>query len=122
MALDTCVRKLRAVIWLVEALGCPTQPTISVNVDCDSAITMAENFIPSSRSSHIHMRFFYVRQLHDECIIKLVHVNTKEQLADIMVTYKDKRNFEYLMCKSRGYDARLIEKGILPASWIERVK
>ena len=120
MALDTCVRKLQAIIWLVEALGCPKQPTVAVNVDCTSAITLATNFIPTSRSSHIHMRFFYVRQLHDELIIKLAHVSTKEQLADLMVTFKDKQNFDHLMNISRGYNGRLVAKDEFPESWKER--
>ena len=36
MALDSCVRKLVGIIWLVEAMGCFRQPTIDVLVDCDS--------------------------------------------------------------------------------------
>ncbi len=66
-------------------------------VDCDSAVSMAENMIPSSRSSHIHMRFFYVRQLHDEDIIILERIDTKDQLADLLVTYKNTPNFDRLM-------------------------
>ena len=120
MALDTCARKVQAVIWLVEAMGCPRQPTVKIFVDCDSAISMAENFIPSSRSSHIHMRYFYVRQLHDELKIELVRIDTKEQLADVLVTFKDKHNFDHLMCVSRGYDARLIQRDEYPSSWRPR--
>ncbi len=120
MALDTCARKVVATIWLVEAMGCPKQPTVTIKVDCKPAISLAENFIPSSRSSHIHMRFFYVRQLNDELIIKLEHVNTKEQWADVLVTFKDKFNFDYIMTCSRGYNARLLLRDGEPATWIER--
>ena len=118
MALDSCARKILAIVWLVEAMGCVTQPAVKIFVDCDSAISMAENFIPSSRSSHIHMRFFYVRQLHDEDRIILERIDTKEQLADLLVTYKNKPNFDHLMRLSRGYDARAIQRNDeYPESW-----
>ncbi len=120
MALDTCARKLMATIWLVEAMDCPKQPTIKILIDCTSAITLAENFIPSSRSSHIHMRFFYVRQLNDELIIKLEHVSTTEQWADVLVTFKDKSNFDYIMTRSRGYNARSLHIDGEPSTWRER--
>ncbi len=120
MALDTCVRNLVATIWLVEAMDCPTQPTITVLVDCTSAITLAENFIAKSRSSHIHMRYFYVRQLHDELVIKSEHVNTKEQWMDVLVTYKNSQNFDYIMKCSRGHDARSTKRDGKPAAWIKR--
>ncbi len=107
MALDTCARKVQATIWLVQELGCQRQPTVKVYVDCDSAITMAENFIPSARSSHIHMRFFYCRQLNDEQIIELVKIDTSKQEADLLVTYKDKQNFDTMMTLTRGYNGRL---------------
>jgi hypothetical protein len=66
------------------------------------------------------MRFFYVRQLNDEMIIKLEHVDTKEQLADVLVTFKDKRNFDTMMNASRGYDGRSILRDGEPKCWSER--
>ena len=123
MALDTSVRKLVGIIWLVEAMDCPKQPAVHILVDCDSAILSAQNPIPSSRSSHIHMRYFYVQQLHVEGIIELEKVSTDDQLADILVTYKNKSNFDHLMLLTRGYDGRRVISHVqpqLPESWVER--
>ena len=70
-------------------------------MDSSSAIGMAENPIQNRRNRHIHARYFYVRDLIDNNIIVLSKVDSNDNLADLLATYKDKATFVKLiqLCK-----------------------
>lgn len=98
MAIDLCVRRLVATRWKLEQI---TKTIInlasSVHIDCESAITMSENPIQNNRNCHIHARYFYVRDLINDRVIKLEKISTQDQLADILVTFKTVANFRKLI-------------------------
>jgi len=53
-------------------------------VDSTSAISIAKNPVLHSRTKHIDVRFHFLRDSYEKREIDLVHVLTKNQLADIL--------------------------------------
>jgi len=58
----------------------------STTVYCDnsSTIELSKNPILHGRSKHIDIRFHFLRELTKDGVVKMVHCNTQEQIADIM--------------------------------------
>ena len=106
MALDACVRQMQHLRWLLEALNAPARNPSVINMDSSSALGMAENPIQNRRNRHIHARFFYVRDLINDGIVRLNKVNTEDNRADLLATYKDAATFRRLLgiCKPQPPD------------------
>ena len=103
MALDLCVRRVQFVKRLAEVIGGhQTTDPITVHIDCKSVIDLARNPIQPGRNCHVHARYFYVRDLVADKEISLVKVATADNLADLMVTYKDPTNFHHLTRLVKG--------------------
>ena len=106
MALDACARQMQHLRWLLEALNAPARNPSVINMDSSSALGMAENPIQNRRNRHIHARFFYVRDLINDGIVRLNKVNTEDNRADLLATYKDAATFRRLLgiCKPQPPD------------------
>ncbi|GAA0154501.1 hypothetical protein LIER_12460 [Lithospermum erythrorhizon] len=65
---------------------------------CDnmSAISISKNLVQHSRTKHIKIRHHFIRELVEDKIIRLEHVNTEKQVADIFTKRLDVNQFEYL--------------------------
>ena len=101
MALDACARQVQHFRWLLQSLQVPQSGPSVIFMDCSGTFGMAENPIQNRRNRHIHARYFYVRTLIDEGTILLTKVNSEDNLADLLATYKDKATFVKLLdiCK-----------------------
>ena len=68
---------------------------------CDnlSTINISKNPIQHSRTKHIDIRHHFIRDLVEEKVIKLEHVATELQLADIFTKALDANQFENLRGK-----------------------
>jgi hypothetical protein len=101
MALDACARQVQHFRWLLQSLKVTLTGPSNIHMDSSSAIGMAENPIQNRRNRHIHARYFYVRDLIDNNIIVLAKVDSNDNLADLLATYKDKATFIKLtqLCK-----------------------
>ena len=68
---------------------------------CDnlSTINISKNPIQHSRTKHIDIRHHFIRDLVEEKTIKLEHVATELQLADIFTKALDANQFENLRGK-----------------------
>jgi hypothetical protein len=51
------------------------------------------NQIQPGRNIHVHARYFYVRDFVNEGEYAIHKLDTTDQLSDILVTYKDYKNF-----------------------------
>ena len=99
ISMDLAVRRVQALRWLFEKIGGKVKddaPTI-LFVDCNAAITMAENPVQNHRNCHIHARYFYVRDLIQDGVVVIEKVDTALQLADLLCTFKSVDNFNRLM-------------------------
>jgi hypothetical protein len=104
VSMDLTVRRVQALRWLFENIGGLVDEATEVAIDCSSAITMAENPIQNHRNCHIHARYFYVRDLIKEAVVVLTKVDTTEQLADLLCTFKTVANFNTLMAIAKPQD------------------
>ncbi|WVZ97795.1 hypothetical protein U9M48_043307 [Paspalum notatum var. saurae] len=81
---------------------------IHLLVDSTSAISIAKNPVLHSRTKHIDMRFHFLRDHYKKGDIDLVHVASKNQLADIFT--------KPLELQVEGVDNALI-KGEIESQW-----
>jgi len=65
---------------------------------CDnlSAINISKNPIQQSRTKHIDIQHHFIRDLVEEKVVTLEHVDTEEQLTDIFTKALDAKQFEKL--------------------------
>ncbi|GAA0165518.1 transmembrane signal receptor [Lithospermum erythrorhizon] len=65
---------------------------------CDnmSSISISKNPVQHSRIKHIDIRHYFIREVVEDKIIKLEHVSTEKQVADIFTKGLDVNQFEYL--------------------------
>ena len=98
MALDLCVRRVQYALWIIEAMGGPVLKLVPVYCDCATTINWSGGspFAPG-RNCHLHARFFYVKDINGK-VVQILKVDSALNLADLMVTFKDSRNF-YTLCK-----------------------
>src|ERR1051325_2242319 len=88
-------------IWMAQMLTeyNVTQDVMTLYCDNLSAINIFKNPIQHSRTKHIDIRHHFIRDLVEEKLIKLEHVATELQLADIFTKALDARQFENLRGK-----------------------
>ncbi|KAA0032034.1 F5J5.1 [Cucumis melo var. makuwa] len=72
------------------------QDTITLYCDNMSAIDISKNPVQHSRTKHINIRRHFIRELVEDKAIRLDHIRTNLQLADIFTKPLDANSFEYL--------------------------
>ena len=79
-----------------------------VVIYCDntSAINISKNPVMHSKTKHIGIKYYFLRELVQEKEVRLEYMNTKEQIVDIFTKPFSKDAFLYL----RG------KLGVLPLS------
>ena len=66
---------------------------MSLKIDNQAAISLCKNLVHHERSKHIDTRFHHIRECIEEGTIKVQHVNTKDQLADILTKSLGRQKF-----------------------------
>ena len=61
--------------------------------DSTSAIAVGKNLCLHSRSKHIEVRFHFLRDQYEKGVIDLCHVDTGDQLADILTKPLEEKPF-----------------------------
>ena len=83
-------------LWFRRLLGdlghTPVGPTV-VYEDNKAAISFSKNHTCHDRSKHIDIRHFWLREMVTRGDIRLVHVGTLEQAADILTKYLPTKAF-----------------------------
>ena len=78
--------------FLME-LGFKTFSSVPINSDSAGVLSVAGNAMFSSRTKHIAIRFFFVRELIKRNKITLHHKPTQQTLADIATKHLSKYRF-----------------------------
>jgi hypothetical protein len=81
--------KLIEVTGMLESLV-PIAPHL---IDCSAVISVGKNPVQPGRNRHMHAKYFYYRELHKAGITCLTKIPSKDNMADLLVTYKDPSNF-----------------------------
>jgi hypothetical protein len=91
-------------IQFMEELGYK-QKTVVMHVDSTCAMNMVKNGTGSfKRAKHIKVRYFWLKDLIDEGIIKLEYQSTNELVADILTKPLTGAQFQYLLYKLIGWN------------------
>ncbi|GKB17109.1 hypothetical protein Tco_0851032 [Tanacetum coccineum] len=66
---------------------------------CDnkSAIALCSNNVQHSRSKHIDIRFYFIKEQVENGVVELYFVNTEYQLADIFTKALGRERIEFLI-------------------------
>ena len=88
-------------VWMKQMLKEYNVEQDVMTLYCDnmSAINISKNPVQHSRTKHIDIRHHYIRDLVDDKVITLKHVDTEEQMADIFTKALDANQFEKLRGK-----------------------
>ncbi|KHM99983.1 Retrovirus-related Pol polyprotein from transposon TNT 1-94, partial [Glycine soja] len=88
-------------VWMKQMLKEYNVEQDVMTLYCDnmSAINISKNPVQHSRTKHIDIRHHYIRELVDDKVITLEHVDTEEQIADIFTKALDANQFEKLRGK-----------------------
>ena len=87
--------------FLME-LGLKTFSSVPTNSDSTGALSVPGNDMFSSRTKHIALRFFFVRELKRNKI-SLHHKPTQQMLADIATTHLSKQRFRELLQQIKDF-------------------
>ena len=69
------------------------QNTLIVYCDNTSAINISKNPVQHSRTKHIDIRYYFIRELVENKSVIIKHVATNKQLADIFNKALDSSKF-----------------------------
>jgi hypothetical protein len=58
---------------------------VELRVDSKSALALAKNLVFHERSKHIRVRYHFIRGCLEEGNFKACYINTKDQLADLLI-------------------------------------
>ena len=85
-------------VWMKQMLKEYNVEQNVLTLYCDnlSALNISKNHIPQSRTKHIDIRHHFIRDLVEEKVVTLEHVDTEEQLVDIFIKALDAKQFEKL--------------------------
>jgi hypothetical protein len=95
-------------LWMRQTLRDYGYKLSKVPLICDneSAIRMADNPVEHSRTTHIDIRYHFMRDHQQRGDIQIAYVSTKEQLADIFTKPLDERTFSKLRNEVNILDSR----------------
>ena len=88
--------------FLME-VGFKTFSSVPINSDSTGALSVAGNAMFSSRTKHIALRFFFVRELIKRNKITLHNKPTQQMLADIATKYLSKQRFRELLQRIKDF-------------------
>ncbi|UYV70814.1 hypothetical protein LAZ67_8000723, partial [Cordylochernes scorpioides] len=89
----------KELIWirrLLQGIGCDITKETELYIDNQAAIKLVENPVFHKRTKHIDVRYHFIRSKHEEGELKVHHVCSSEQLADIMTKPLPRNKFHYL--------------------------
>lgn len=88
---------------LLEDMGFPQKGPTVIYEDNTGAIAMSENPVSHNRTKHIDIKYHFVRERVELGEIKLVHVATENQLADLLTKPLAKVKHESLRERVMGH-------------------
>ncbi|KAA0041517.1 flocculation protein FLO11-like [Cucumis melo var. makuwa] len=94
-----------------------TQSSMILYCDNLSTISISKNPVQHSRTKHIEIRHHFIRELYEANIIRLEHVQSAFQLADIFIKPLDVATFEELRANV-GILQRLAYINALYSEWL----
>ena len=82
MALSDCSRQVVWIRSIFSEIGYSFSP-IPICGDNDGSLFMASNPVTESRSKHIDIRYHYIREVIEQGLVKVFHIDGKNNPADM---------------------------------------
>ena len=95
------------ILWLrklLTELGFTPTRSSEFYYNNQAAINISENPVQHNRTKHVEVDRHFIKEKLEAKVIKLPHVRSKEQLADILTKAVGAQFFEEVLCKL-GVDA-----------------
>ena len=106
MATRQAVKEIMWIKKLLKDVYGTDQLEIVLKMDNQSAIQLIKNPVFHKRTKHINVRFNYIREKYEEKNFQLEHVDTHEQLADVLTKPLTRTIFEkhrdVICCKMKN--------------------
>jgi hypothetical protein len=90
------------VLWMrqtLEYLQIRYDDPLTINCDNTSVISISKNTIIHSKTKHIPIKYQFLRDRVTQRVVKVVYVETKEQIVDIFTKPLPRNTFENLRHK-----------------------
>ncbi|XP_019193590.1 PREDICTED: uncharacterized protein LOC109187716 [Ipomoea nil] len=97
LAIAAC--EIQWLIYLLQDLGIVDCTPATLYCDSKSAIAIAENPVFHERIKHIEIHCHLVREKLQKGVLKLLHVSTTNQLADVFTKPQAQTSFNNLISK-----------------------
>ena len=105
-AADEAARECTYMRSLLKGFGLPQQGPTIIFEDNQGCIKLIQNPIYHSRTKHIDVRYFYIRELIEAGILQIEYIPTEHQLADLLTKPTLLRNrIEMLRKRMMNYKA-----------------
>lgn len=102
-ALSYSAREAVYISNFLTELGFKKFSSVPINSDSTGALSVAGNSMFSSRTKHIALRFFFLRELIKRRKISIHHKASQRMLADIATKHVPKQQFNYLLEQIRDF-------------------
>ena len=84
-----------------------------IHCDNQSCVKLSENLVFNDKSKHIKIKYHFIREIVQRGVVKLQHVATEEQIADVLMKPLARVNFEYFREKLGVLQIKVPSKGKL---------
>ncbi|GJZ21243.1 hypothetical protein Tco_0558282, partial [Tanacetum coccineum] len=68
-----------------------------IHVDNESAICVVKNPVSHSKTKHIEIRYYFIRDSYEKRLIKMVKIHTEYNVADLLTKAFDVTRFQFLI-------------------------
>ena len=97
MALKEAIKEYLYLISIIKQLNIENKEKFYLFTDSLSAIGLANNPKHHAKTKHINIQYHFIREHITNDTIQLSHINTKEQLADVLTKALSGPTFKYLV-------------------------
>ena len=97
IALSEVIKELLWTSMALKELGIQHQGPMRVYIDNQAAKQLAENSVNHERSTHIDIRYHFIRQIVSSGKVQLYYVDTKKNVSDLLTKATSSKVFSTLV-------------------------
>ena len=94
VSISDVVKEILFIKQLLEHMGYKLEIPIKVHVDNVGAIFMSRSNANSITTSHVNMRYHFIRELVESETIEIIFIKTKENVTDLFTKNLSSVDFE----------------------------